>query len=43
MFQFESLEFLARGDGMADEGLERLLTRHVRAHLAAAHVADVTN
>jgi AcrR family transcriptional regulator len=43
MFQFEALEFLSRRDGMTDEELERVLTRHVRAHLAAAHVADVTN
>ncbi len=43
MFQFEALEFLSRGDGMTDEDLERLLGRHVRAHLAAAHVAGVTN
>jgi AcrR family transcriptional regulator len=43
MFQFEALEFLSRGDGMTDENLERLLARHVRAHLAAAHVAGVTN
>jgi AcrR family transcriptional regulator len=43
MFQFEALEFLSRRDDMTDEELEWVLTRHVRAHLAAAHVADVTN
>ncbi len=43
MFQFEALEFLTRRDGMTEEGLERVLARHVRAHLAAAHVAGVTN
>lgn len=42
MFQFEALEFLSRHDGMDSDELARVLTRHVRAHLAAAHVADVT-
>ncbi len=36
MFQFEALDYLSRHDGMDDEALARVLTRHVRAHLAAA-------
>jgi AcrR family transcriptional regulator len=34
MFQFEALEYLARNEGLDDEALARVLSRHVRAHLA---------
>jgi AcrR family transcriptional regulator len=35
MFQFEALEYLATHEHMDDEALAGVLTRHVRAHLAA--------
>ncbi len=35
MFQFEALDYLAKHDEMTDKALARVLTRHVRAHLAA--------
>ena len=34
MFQFEALEYLAKYEEMSDDALARVLTRHVRAHLA---------
>jgi AcrR family transcriptional regulator len=37
MFQFEALEFLTRYEGMTNDGLTQVLTRHIHAHLAAAH------
>jgi TetR/AcrR family transcriptional regulator, regulator of autoinduction and epiphytic fitness len=37
MFQFEALEFLSRFESMTDEAMTRVLTRHVHAHLGAAH------
>jgi len=37
MFQFEALEFLSRFESMTDEAMMRVLTRHVHAHLDAAH------
>jgi TetR/AcrR family transcriptional regulator, regulator of autoinduction and epiphytic fitness len=36
MFQFEALEYLAKHDGMTNEALAGVLTRHVRAHLVRA-------
>jgi TetR/AcrR family transcriptional regulator, regulator of autoinduction and epiphytic fitness len=36
MFQFEALEYLAKQDGMTDDALAGVLSRHVRAHLAPA-------
>ncbi len=35
MFQFEALDYLAQNDEMSDKALAIVLTRHVRAHLAA--------
>ena len=37
MFQFESLDYLAKHDGMTDTALITVLTRHVQAHLAATN------
>jgi AcrR family transcriptional regulator len=36
MFQFEALDFLAAHEGMDDVTIERVLSRHVHVHLAAA-------
>ncbi len=35
MFQFEAFDYLAKHDEMTDQALTSVLTRHVRAHLAA--------
>jgi hypothetical protein len=43
MFQFEALEFLNRYEGMTDEGMTWVLTRHVHAHLDAAAAVASTN
>ena len=43
MFQFEALEFLNRHQGMTDDGMTWVLTRHVHAHLDAAAAAASTN
>jgi len=42
VFQFEALEFLNRYEGMTDEGMADVLSRHVHVHLAAA-AAESTN
>ncbi len=39
MFQFEALEFLSRYETMTDDAMTGVLTRHVHAHLDAAHLA----
>ncbi len=36
MFQFEALDYLATHEGMDDDAIGRVLTRHVHASLAAA-------
>ncbi len=38
MFQFEALDYLADHEEMTDAALSRVLSRHVRAHLAPAEV-----
>ena len=43
VFQFEALEFLNRYEGMTEEGMTKVLTRHVHAHLDAAAVSGPTN
>jgi TetR/AcrR family transcriptional regulator, regulator of autoinduction and epiphytic fitness len=42
VFQFEALEFLSRYEGMTDEGMANVLSRHVHVHLGAA-AAESTN
>jgi hypothetical protein len=35
MFQFESLDFMARHEGRDRDTVAQVLTRHLRVHLAA--------
>ena len=37
LFLFEPLESLAEGVGLDDSAMIEVLTRHITAHLAAAH------